>query len=89
MKALRHVTFPQALRVIIPPLISQCLNLTKNSSLGGAVAYSDLTNISVTMTQTAPAVSIFLLLMASYLAMSLTWSAIGNFYNRRIQFGGR
>ena len=89
MNTLRSVTFPQALRVIIPPLISQCLNLTKNSSLGGAVAYSDLTNISVTMTQTAPAVSIFLLLMASYLAMSLTWSAIGNFYNRRIQFGGR
>ena len=77
------------MRVIIPPLISQFLNLTKNSSLGGAVAFSDLTNIAVTMTQTAPAVSIFLLIMASYLAMSLTWSAIGNFYNRRIQFGGR
>ncbi len=89
MNTLRNVTFPQALRVIIPPLISQFLNLTKNSSLGGAVAFSDLTNIAVTMTQTAPAVSIFLLIMASYLAMSLTWSAIGNFYNRRIQFGGR
>ena len=89
MNTLRNVTFPQALRVIIPPLISQCLNLTKNSSLGGAVAYSDLTNIAVTMTQTAPAVSIFLLIMASYLAMSLTWSLIGNIYNRRIQFGGR
>ena len=89
MTTMRNVTFPQALRVIIPPLISQCLNLTKNSSLGGAVAYSDLTNIAVTMTQTAPAVSIFLLIMASYLAMSLTWSLIGNIYNRRIQFGGR
>ena len=89
MNTLRNITFPQALRVIIPPLISQCLNLTKNSSLGGAVAYSDLTNIAVTMTQTAPAVSIFLLIMASYLAMSLTWSLIGNYYNRRIQFGGR
>ena len=74
MNTLRNVTFPQALRVIIPPLISQFLNLTKNSSLGGAVAYSDLTNIAITMTQTAPAVSIFMLIMASYLAMSLTWS---------------
>ena len=89
MNTLRNVTFPQALRVIIPPLISQFLNLTKNSSLGGAVAYSDLTNIAITMTQTAPAVSIFMLIMASYLAMSLTWSLIGNIYNRRIQFVGR
>lgn len=88
MNTLRNVTFPQALRVIIPPLISQFLNLTKNSSLGGAVAYSDLTNIAVTMTQTAPAVSIFMLIMASYLAMSLTWSLIGNIYNRRIRFVG-
>ena len=89
MNTLRNVTFPQALRVIIPPLISQCLNLTKNSSLGGAVAYSDLTNIAITMTQTAPAVSIFMLIMASYLAMSLTWSLIGNIYNRKIQLRGR
>ena len=88
MNTLRNVTFPQALRVIIPPLISQFLNLTKNSSLGGAVAYSDLTNIAITMTQTAPAVSIFMLIMASYLAMSLTWSLIGNLYNRHIRFVG-
>ena len=88
MNTLRSITFPQALRVIIPPLISQFLNLTKNSSLGGAVAYSDLTNIAVTMTQTAPAVSIFMLIMASYLAMSLTWSVIGNLYNRQIRFVG-
>ena len=87
-ETLRSVTFPQALRVIIPPLISQCLNLTKNSSLGGAVAYSDLTSVALTMTQTAPAVSIFLLIMAAYLAMSLTWSLIGNLYNRRVGFRG-
>ena len=86
MKALRHVTFPQALRVIIPPLISQCLNLTKNSSLAGAIGYSDLTNVAKTMTQTAPAVSIYILIMLSYLAMSLTWSLIGNLYNRHIRF---
>ena len=86
MEALRHVTFPQALRVIVPPLISQYLNLTKNSSLAGAIGYSDLTNVAKTMTQTAPAVSIFMLIMAAYLAMSLTYSLIGNLYNRHIKF---
>ncbi len=85
---LRHVTFPQALRLIIPPLISQCLNLTKNSSLGGAVGYTDMTNVAITMTQTAPAVSIFILIMLVYLAMSLTWSLIGNLYNRYVGFTG-
>ena len=88
MNVLRQVTFPQALRVIIPPLISQCLNLTKNSSLAGAIGYSDLTNVAKTMTQTAPAVSIFVIIMVVYLAMSLTWSLIGNLYNRRIRFVG-
>ena len=78
----------QALRVIMPPLISQWLNLTKNSSLAGAIGYSDLTNVAKTMTQTAPAVSIFILLMLAYLAMSLTWSLVGNLYNRRISFSG-
>ena len=85
---LRNVTFPQALRVIIPPLISQWLNLTKNSSLAGAIGYSDLTNVAKTMTQTAPAVSIFILIMLAYLAMSLTWSLLGNLYNRHISFKG-
>lgn len=88
MAALRHVTFPQALRVIIPPLISQCLNLTKNSSLAAAIGFSELTSVGKTMTQLAPAVSIYLLLMAAYLAMSLTWSLIGNLYNRRIRLVG-
>ena len=82
---LRNVTFPQALRVIVPPLISQFLNLTKNSSLAGAIGYSDLTNVAKTMTQTAPAVSIFILIMVAYLAMSLTYSLIGNLYNRRLR----
>ena len=86
MNTLRNVTFPQALRVIIPPLISQFLNLTKNSSLAAAIGYSDLTNVAKTMTQTAPAVSIFILLMLAYLAMSLTYSVIGNLYNRHIRF---
>ncbi len=88
MATLRNVTFPQALRVIIPPLISQYLNLTKNSSLAGAIGYSDLTNVAKTMTQTAPAVSIFVLIMLSYLALSLAYSLIGNLYNRHIRFAG-
>ena len=88
METLRNVTFPQALRVIIPPLISQFLNLTKNSSLAGAIGYADLTNVAKTMTQLAPAVSIYALLMAAYLAMSLTYSLIGNLYNRHIRFTG-
>ena len=86
MVALRQVIFPQALRVIIPPWISQCLNLTKNSSLGLAVGFTELTSVAQTMTQTAPAISIFMVLMVAYLAMSLTWSLIGNLYNRRIRF---
>ena len=88
MATLRHVTFPQALRVIIPPLISQFLNLTKNSSLAGAIGYSDLTNVAKTMTQTAPAVSIFILIMLSYLAMSLAYSLAGNLYNRYVRITG-
>ena len=88
METLSQVTFPQALRVIVPPLISQYLNLTKNSSLAGAIGYSDLTNVAKTMTQTAPAVSIFILIMAAYLAMSLSYSLIGNLYNRHIRITG-
>ena len=88
METLRQVTFPQAMRVIIPPLISQYLNLTKNSSLAGAIGYADLTNVAKTMTQTAPAVSIYIVIMLAYLAMSLTYSLIGNLYNRHIRFVG-
>ena len=88
METLRYVTFPQALRVIIPPLISQFLNLTKNSSLAGAIGYSDLMAVAKTATQLAPAISIFLLVMGAYLAMSLTYSLIGNLYNRYIRFTG-
>ena len=88
METLRQVTFPQALRVIVPPLISQYLNLTKNSSLASAIGYSDLTNVATTMTQLAPAVSMFTLIMAAYLALSLTYSLIGNLYNRHIRFSG-
>ena len=83
--ALRHVTFPQALRVIVPPLISQYLNLTKNSSLAGAIGFSDLFAVAETMTQKAPTVSIFLMVIVAYLALSLTYSVIGNLYNRTLR----
>ncbi len=85
---LRNITFPQALRVIVPPLISQCLNLTKNSSLAAAIGFADLTNVAITMTQTAPAISIFLIIMLAYLLMSLAWSAVGNLYNWRTRIVG-
>ena len=88
LATLRYVTFPQALRVIVPPLISQYLNLTKNSSLAIAIGYADLTSVAKTMTQTAPAISIFLIIMAVYLLFSLGYSLIGNLYNRHIQFTG-
>ena len=87
-ETMRYVTFPQALRVIVPPLISQYLNLTKNSSLALAVGYSDLTSVARTLTQTAPAVSIFLMIMGIYLLFSLGYSLVGNLYNRHIQFRG-
>ena len=83
--ALRHVTFPQALRVIVPPLISQYLNLTKNSSLAAAIGFSDLFGVAETMTQKAPAVSIFLMVTVAYLSLSLTYSLIGNLYNKTLR----
>ena len=82
----RLVVFPQALRVIVPPVISQYLNLTKNSSLAVAIAYPEVFTVGKTMiNQAGRAVPIFLLIMAAYLAMSLTWALIGNLYNRHVQ----
>jgi general L-amino acid transport system permease protein len=83
---LRLVILPQALRVIVPPLTSQYLNLAKNSSLAIAVGYPDLYSVSsTTFNQTGRAVEVILLLMATYLAISLTISLVMNLYNRRIQ----
>ena len=86
--SLRYVIFPQALRVIIPPLISQYLNLTKNSSLAAAIGYPDLVSVSTTMTQIAPAISLIGMVMVTYLAMSLFYSLIGNIYNRITRYAG-
>jgi general L-amino acid transport system permease protein len=80
------VIIPQALRVIIPPLISQYLNLTKNSSLAVFIGYPELFFIGkTTINQAGRAVQIFLLIMAVYLSISLITSLILNIYNRRIQ----
>ena len=84
---LRLVVIPQALRVIIPPTISQFLNLTKNSSLAVAVAYEELVNIwsGIALNQTGQALVIIAMTIIVYETLSLTTSAILNFYNARIQ----
>jgi len=86
MLILRLVILPQALRVIIPPLASQYLNLTKNSSLAILIGYYDLMNVGTTIfNQTGRAVEMILLIMASYLTMSLLTSLLMNYYNRRMK----
>ena len=83
---LRLVVLPQALRVIIPPLTSQYLNLTKNSSLAILIGYYDLLNVGTTIfNQTGRAVEMILLIMGSYLSMSLLTSLLMNWYNRKIK----
>jgi len=84
---MRLVVLPQALRVIIPPLISQYLNLTKNSSLAIAVGYMDVTGTlgGITMNQTGRELECILLLMLCYLALSLGISAVLNWYNKRVK----
>lgn len=81
------VILPQALRVIIPPLISQYLNLTKNSSLAIAVGYMDLTGtlMGITLNQTGKELETLLLGMLIYLIISLSISAVMNWYNNRVK----
>jgi general L-amino acid transport system permease protein len=84
-QAMRLVLLPQALRVIIPPMTSQYLNITKNSSLAIAIGYPDLVaSINVTINQTGQAIENILLIMAAYLSVSLSISAFMNWYNKRI-----
>jgi general L-amino acid transport system permease protein len=81
----RLVIFPQALRVIIPPLINQYLNLTKNSSLAIAVGYPDLFSIGLTINnQTGQAIPFVVMIMVAYLSMSLLTSLVLNLLNRRL-----
>jgi general L-amino acid transport system permease protein len=83
----RLVILPQALRVIIPPMTSQYLNLTKNSSLAVAIGYPDLVSIANTaMNQTGQAIEGITIIMAVYLTISLSISAFMNWYNARVAF---
>lgn len=85
------VILPQAMRVIFPPLISQFLNLTKNSSLAGAVGYMDVTNTlgGITLNQTGREMEAILLLMLCYLIISLIVSTVMNAYNERTKLKER
>ena len=90
-KIMNLVILPQALRVIIPPLISNYLNLTKNSSLAIAVGYMDITGTlgGITMNQTGRELECVLLLMLVYLSISLTISAVMNWYNESVKLKER
>ena len=85
------VVLPQALRVIIPPMISQYMNLTKNSSLAIAVGYMDITGTlgGVTLNQTGREMESLMILMAIYLTISLTISTVMNVYNERVKLRER
>lgn len=83
---LQLIVLPQALRVIIPPLTSQYLNLTKNSSLAIAVGFPDLYSVSLTtMNQSGRAIQLFIIIMLTYLTISLSTSALLNWYNERVK----
>ena len=90
-RVMNLVVLPQALRVIIPPLISQYLNITKNSSLAIAVGYMDITGTlgGITLNQTGRAIECVLLLMLFYLTISLSISAIMNVYNNSVKLKER
>jgi len=85
------IILPQALRVIVPPLISQYLNITKNSSLAIAVGYMDITGTlgGITLNQTGRAIECILVLMLFYLVISLSISAIMNVYNNAMKLKER
>ncbi|MCT7962191.1 ABC transporter permease subunit [Laspinema sp. D1] len=87
---LRLVIFPQALRTMIPSLTSQYLNLAKNTSLAIAIGYPDIYFVaSTTFNQTGRAVEVMILLMATYLSISLLISLFLNFYNKKVQLKER
>jgi general L-amino acid transport system permease protein len=87
---LRHVVLPQAFRISVPPIANQYLNLMKNSSLGIAISYYELTKITrVSIAQQAPAVQAIVLLMGLYLLISLSIALVTNLVNRRLTLKGR
>jgi general L-amino acid transport system permease protein len=83
---LRLIVVPQAMRVIIPPLTSQYLNLTKNSTLAVAIGYPDLVQVftGTVLNQTGQAVEVVAITMLVYLTISLVTSLLMNIYNRRV-----
>ncbi|WP_010651494.1 amino acid ABC transporter permease [Oceanobacillus massiliensis] len=84
--SLRLVVFPQAIRIIIPPLTSQYLNLTKNSSLAVAIGYQDIVSVGNTiMNQTGRAIEAIIIMIAVYLTISLLTSLFMNIFNKRMQ----
>ena len=87
---MRLIIIPQALRVIIPPLTSQYLNLTKNSSLGIAIGYADLVHGfgGISLNQTGKAIEIMFMVMSTYLTISLLISFFMNLYNKSVQLKG-
>jgi general L-amino acid transport system permease protein len=85
------IILPQALRVIIPPLISQYLNITKNTTLGMAIIYLDLKGTlgGITLNQTGRELECMLLMMMIYLTLSLMISSVMNVYNRSVKLKER
>jgi general L-amino acid transport system permease protein len=85
-QTLRLIIFPQALRVIIPPVTSQYLNLAKNSSLAIAIGFPDLFSVGKTViNQTGATIEVIVIIMLSYLSMSLLTSLLMNIYNSRVR----
>lgn len=86
VRTLRLIVIPQAMRVIIPPLTSQYLNLTKNSSLATAIGYPDLVSVfaGTTLNQTGQAIEVIMMTMAVYLSLSILTSVFMNWYNKRM-----
>jgi general L-amino acid transport system permease protein len=88
-QVMRFIILPQALRLIVPPVTSQYLNCTKNSSLAVAIGYPDLVSIAnTTINQTGQAIEGIVIIMVVYLTISLLISAFMNWYNRRFALRG-
>jgi len=86
---LRHVVLPQAFRISVPPVANQYLNLVKNSSLGVAISYYEVTKVTqVSIAQSAPAVQAIVILMGIYLVISLSIALVTNLVNRRLTLKG-
>lgn len=90
VQTLSQIILPQALRLAVPPLTNQYLNLAKNSSLGIAIGYTDIYNVAtITYNQTGQSVALFAILMMTYLALSLIISLVMNVFNNRLKLKTR